>query len=214
MTAVLGGLLTPPASSSVIEEVHLMCQMGLATVSFFYFDFRDGDQQDVRRLLSSLLIQLCDQSDKFSELLHALFMIHGRGSRQPSEDVLVECLKGILELPGQGDLYFIIDALDECPNSSGYPTPREQVLTVMQTLIGLQLPHVHFCITSRPEIDIKDILEPLTTYDVPLHKQAGQNRDIVNYIKHFIRSDSRVQRWREEDKQLVIETLSRKAGGM
>jgi len=84
----------------------------------------------------------------------------------------------------------------------------------MEALINIQLVHVHFCITSRPEIDIRDILEPLATHNVPLHEQAGQNQDILDYINHFVRSDRNAKRWREEDKQLVIETLTAKAGGM
>jgi hypothetical protein len=188
--------------------------MGLATISIFYFDFRDRGKQDVRDLLSSILIQLSGQSDKFSKVLSSLFTDHDDGTRQPSEDMLMECLKSMLELPGQGPLYLVIDALDECPNSSGYPTQREQVLAVLQKLIDFQLPQVHFYITSRPEIDIRDVLEPLAVHIVPLHEQAGQNQDIVDYINHFVRSDPKVRRWREEDKQLVIETLTKKAGGM
>jgi len=191
-----------------------MRQMGLVTISMFYFDFRDRGKQDIRHLLSSILFQLCGSSDKFSEILSALYKNHDRGSRQPSEDVLVECLKSMLSLPGQGALYLIIDALDESPNSSGYPTSRERVLDALQALIKLELPQVHFCITSRPEIDIRDVLDPLAIHNIALHDQAGQNQDIVDYINHFILSDARVRRWREEDKQLVIETLARKAGGM
>jgi hypothetical protein len=208
------GPLTLSTSSSIIEEIHDMRRMGLATISIFYFDFRDRGKQDVRDLLSSILIQLCGQSDEFSKVLSSLFTDHDRGTRQPSEDMLMECLKSMLELPGQGPLYLVIDALDECPNSSGYPTQREQVLAVLQELIDLQLPQVHFYITSRPEIDIRDVLEPLAVHIVPLHEQAGQNQDIVDYINHFVRSDPKVRRWREEDKQLVIETLTKKAGGM
>lgn len=183
-------------------------------ICFFYFDFRDGGKRDVRHLLSSILIQLCDQSNKFSEILSGLFADHSRGSRQPSESTLVQCLTSILTLLGQGILYLIIDALDECPKFSGLPTPREQVLDVMQALINLQLPHVRFCITSRPEIDIRNVLEPLTMHNVPLHEQAGQNQDILDYINDIVRSDPRMQRWREEDKRFVIQTLTRKAGGM
>jgi len=84
----------------------------------------------------------------------------------------------------------------------------------MQALIDLELPHVRFCITSRPEIDIRDILEPLTNFNVPLHEQVGQSQDILDYINDVVRSDTRMRRWREEDKRLVIETLTRKAGGM
>ena len=120
----------------------------------------------------------------------------------------------MLKLPGQGALYLIVDALDECPKFSGYRTPREQVLDVMQALINIQLVHVHFCITSRPEIDIRDILEPLATHNVPLHEQAGQNQDILDYINHFAHSDRNAKQWRDEDKQLVVETLTEKARGM
>jgi len=120
----------------------------------------------------------------------------------------------MLALQGQGSLYLVIDALDECPNSSGCPTLREQVLAVLRELIQMQLPHVHFCITSLPEIDIRDALGPLATHSVPLHKQAGQNQDIDNYINDFVVSDSWMQHWGEEEKQLVIQTLKRRARAM
>jgi NACHT domain len=186
----------------------------LATLAIFYFDFRDSDKQDARRLLSSILIQLCDQSDNFSEILFTLFANHGRGSRQPREAALLEYLKRMLKLPGQGTLYLVLDGLDECPDSSGRPTSREQVLAIVQGLIDLQLPHLHLCVTSRPEIDIRDVLEPLAVHNVPLHEQDGQRQDIIDYIHDFIQSDTRVQRWRDEDKQLVIETLTKRASGM
>ena len=48
----------------------------------------------------------------------------------------------MLALQGQGPLY-LVDARYECPNSSGCPTLREQVLVVVRELIKLQLLHVH-----------------------------------------------------------------------
>jgi hypothetical protein len=201
-------------SSTIVQEVRDVCQTGLATLAFFYFDFRDAAKQDVRSLLSSLLVQLSNRSDNFCSILSELYSAHDRGSQQPSEDVLMECLKDMLTLPGQGEIYIVMDALDECPNFSGYPTPREQVLMTMQELVDLCLPHVHFCIMSRPEVDIRDALEPLAVHKVSLHEQAGQNRDISDYIKAVVYSDARMRKWREEDKQLVSETLTEKAGGM
>ena len=201
-------------SSTIVEEVRDVCQTGLATLAFFYFDFRDAAKQDVRSLLSSLLVQFSNISDNFCQILETLYSDHGRGSQQPSEDALVKCLEDMLTLPGQGEIYIVVDALDECPNSSGCPTPREDVLRIVQALIGLDLPHVHFCITSRPEVDIRDALEALAVFDVSLHDQTGQNRDILDYIKSKVCSDPKMRRWREEDKQLVIKTLTEKAGGM
>jgi hypothetical protein len=206
--------LTFTTSSSIIEDVQAMCQTGLATLTFFYFDFRDIGKQDARSLLSSLLIQLCHESDKFSEILSSRHSIHGNGTRQPSEDVLLECLKDMLKLRRQGELYIVVDALDECPSVSGYPTPREQILNILQELVELRLPHVHFCFTSRPEVDIRDALGGLAVHNVSLHEQAGQNRDIFDYIESVFSSDLKIRRWREEDRQLVMTTLMQRARGM
>jgi hypothetical protein len=206
--------LTLSISSTIIEVVRDVCQTGLATLAFFYFDFGDAGKQDARSLLSSLLVQLSNQSDNFCEILSKLYSAHHHGSQQPSEDTLMECLKDMLALPRQGEIYIVVDALDECPNFSGYPSSREQVLMIIQGLVDSPLPHVHFCITSRPEIDIKDALEPLAVHNVSLHDQAGQNRDIFDYIESVVYSDMKMRRWREEDKQLVIKTLTEKSGGM
>ena len=210
----LFGVLNLSISSAIVQEVQDVSRTGLATLAFFYFDFRDAAKQDVRSLLSSLLIQLSNRSNNFCKILSELYSAHSRGSQQPSEDALTECLKEILKLPGQGEIYIVVDALDECPNLSGYPTPREQVLIILQELIDLRLPHVHFCIMSRPEVDIQDAVQPLADHNVSLHEQAGQNRDISDYIKSVVYSDPKMRRWREEDRQLVIKTLIEKAGGM
>ncbi len=208
------GALTLSVSSTIIEDVQDICQTGLATLAFFYFDFRDVGKQDARSLLSSLLAQFCRKSDKFSEIISSYYSAHDDGTRQPSEDMLMECLKDMLTLPGQGELYIIVDGLDECPNVVGCPTPREEVLKIVQNLVDLRLPHVHFCITSRPEVDIRETLETLAAHNVSLHEQVGQNQDIFDYIKSVVYSDPTIRRWREEDKQLVMDTLMRRARGM
>jgi hypothetical protein len=107
-----------------------------------------------------------------------------------------------------------VDALDECPNNSGLPTPREEVLDLIDNLVGLCLPNLHICVTSRPEIGIQITLEPLTTLRVSLHNQTGQKEDIADYISSVVHSDKKMRRWREEDRNLVIETLSERADGM
>jgi len=68
--------------------------------------------------------------------------------------MLLECLKKMLALQGQGLLYIVVDTLNECPNSSRLLTQCQEVLGIVKELIDLELPHLHFCVTSRPEIDI------------------------------------------------------------
>jgi len=191
-----------------------LCDAGKASLAYFYFDFRDIDKQNLRHLLPSLLIQLSAQSDPCCDVLSRLYSTHNRGVKKPSDRAMIECLKEMLTHEAQGPTYIIMDALDECPTSSGIPSPREDVLGFVDELVGLQITNLRICVTSRPEHDIHAVLEPLTLRPVSLHDESGQQEDIANYVASFVHSDRRMRRWREEDKELIIKTLSEKANGM
>ena len=183
-------------------------------MAYFYFDFRDINKQNRRDLLPSLITQLSDQSHRHCDILNDLYFRHRSGAQKPSEDELIQCLKDMLSLPDQQPVYLVIDALDESPDTSGMPSPREQVLDLVKELVELSSPNLRLCVTSRPEIDIRRALEPLTSLRVSLHEQSGQKQDIVDYVTSVVQSDAKMGRWRDEDKSLVIETLSERAGGM
>jgi hypothetical protein len=183
-------------------------------MAYFYFDFKDIDKQKLCNLLPSLLIQLSARSDLCCDILSQLYSSHDRGVRKPSDRAMVECLKEMLSAEAQGPTYIIMDALDECPITSTIPSPREEVLDLVEELVRTHLPDVHICITSRPEHDIQAILKDLTQRAVSLHDESGQQEDIANYVTSFVRSDRKVRRWRDEDKDLVVKILSEKADGM
>ena len=90
-----------------------------ALIAYYYFDFKDVSKRDIRGLLTSILLQLIDDSDRCLDLLSQLHKKCHNGSEQPSEVALAQCLKSMLDLPGQLPTYIIIDALDECPNTTG-----------------------------------------------------------------------------------------------
>jgi len=201
-------------SSTIIKDIQDMCRTGLAILAIFYFHFSDSTKQDARNLLSSVLIQLCSQSDKFSQVLSSIYSSHGDGSREPSIDTLLECLKSILALQGQAPLYIVVDALDECPDSSGLRTQRQRVLEIVKELIDLKHPHLHLCATSRPEVDIRKAFDSLNPHNVSLHNQDGQIKDLAEYVKSVVGSDAMMQTWPAKVKELVIDTLTKKGGGM
>ena len=204
-------------SSAIIQDIQTLCKTGLGSIAYFYFDFRDLDKQNRRNLLPSLLAQLSAQSSPRCDILHRLYLDHDNGTQKPTEAVLTQCLKDMLTIPDQTPIYIILDALDECPNSYGVPTPRSQVLTLVKQLMDLRLPHLHVCVTSRPEFDIRATLGRLAPRSVSLHEESGQREDIVDYVRSVVYSESEetmMKRWREEDKKMVVETLSEKADGM
>jgi hypothetical protein len=203
------------ASSSIIKDVEDRCATGLALVAYYYCDYKDIEKQGRRGLLSSLLIQLCARSRRGYDILLNLHATHDNGLRQPSDRDLIRCLKDVLALRGQEKVYIIVDALDECSNSSGLlKTARDKVLDLLEELVDLNLPDLRICVTSRPEIDIRIVLKPLTSHHISLHDESGQKKDILDYISNVVLMDRKMRRWRPEDKQLVIDTLSAKADGM
>ena len=193
-----------------------ICDDGSAILAYFYFDFRDLNKQSRHDLLLSLVIQLSTRSSPSCDILHRIYEDHEKGTRQPSDNILKECLKEMLKLPGQGSIFIILDALDECPDSSEIPSPRDQVLQLVKELVELDLKQLHICATSRPEVDIRAVLEPLAFRSVSLHDEFGQKSDIANYVRNVVNSSSStaMRRWRDDDKNLVIETLTEKADGM
>ena len=203
-------------SSAIIEDIKIMQEARQALIAFYYFDFKDASKRDLRGLLSSLLFQLSYESDLCWDVLYKLYTSCNDGSRQPSDTALARCLRRMLELPGQLPIFLIIDALDECPNTTGTPSAREEVLDFLDDLVGLRHSNLYICVTSRPEQDIQFVLNPLTSASrrVSLNEEGGQREDIKSYVRSFVHKDRAMRRWREEDRILVITTLIERAGGM
>ena len=83
--------------------------------------------------------------------------------------------------------------------------------------MDVRLLHLHVCVTSRPEFDIRATLGRLALHSVSLHDESGQRDDIVDYVRSVVYADSEetmMKRWRDADKKMVVETLSEKADGM
>jgi hypothetical protein len=192
-----------------------MQQTTSALIAYYYFDLEDAAKRDLRGLLSSILTQLGADSDKCLRVLFQLYMTYrdGSGFEQPSEESLAQVLKVMLKESVQLPVYVVVDALDECPDNNA---ARKKVLDFMTDLVKSEHPNLHLCITSRPEQDIQTTLDPLTSTSprVSLHQEGGQREDINNYIRYFVQTNDRMRKWRTEDKEMVIHTLSERADGM
>ena len=220
-------------SSAIVQEFEAMQDAGQASMGYFYFDFRDASKQRRHDLVTSLLFQLSARSVLRCGILSRLHAAHDDGARQPTDQELTRCLKKMLTCPDIRPIYLVIDALDESPDISGIPSPLEEVLQLITELVELRLPDLHICATSRPNSDIEDSFgllnfdtggdsdteddfEPLGLLRVSLHDEIGQREDIIDYVSSVVYSKSeRIMRgWEKEVKDLVIETLSKRADGM
>jgi hypothetical protein len=121
----------------------------------------------------------------------------------------------MLRIAHEVPIYFIIDALDECPFMDEQSSPRRQVLTLVEKFVKLNLPNLRICVTSRPEADIRATLGPLTSTSntISLHDESGQKDDIFNFVRSEVLLYANLRRWREEDIEFAIKTLSDKVDG-
>ena len=208
--------LTLLISSAIIRDIMALQEVGQAIVAYFYFDFKDTNRQDLRNALRSLLTQLSVHSDSYCDILSDVHQAQNNGADKLSTKRMITCLKQMLALPDQGPVYIILDAIDECPNTSGVPSARQEVLDFLKDLVRVQLPGLHICVTSRPEIDILVTLEPLGFRPLSIHDQKGQKKDIEDYIRSFVYSNSSttMKSWSDQEKDQVIDTLSERADGM
>ena len=189
----------------------------MAILAYYYFDFRNKEKQNVRNFITSILVQLSEFSKPHFDIIYRLYLSHENGMRQPSNQVLMTCLKEMLmEVPDpEQPVFIIIDSLDECSDNPGFPSSREAILDVVRELTHHpRHQNLRFCFTSRPEVDLQTELLPLAVEVISLHGQSERKGDVSNYIGSVVSLDENLKTLREEDKKLVIEELSERADGM
>ncbi len=59
-------------------------------------------------------------------------------------------------VPRERQIHVIVDALYECPDTSGLQSSREEVLKLVEKWAGLHLSNLRLCVARRPGIDIGD----------------------------------------------------------
>jgi hypothetical protein len=203
------------ASSTIIEDVDAIRKAGLASVAFFYCDFREEEKTGLRGLLSSLLAQLCHQSDRYCDILSKFYSDHAKGLRRPSDDSLVGCLKDLLNLPGLAPVYIIVDALDECPNTSttSVQTSRAEVLNLLEEVIKSRIPNLRICVTSRPEADIKKVLDPLIPAAFPFMTRQDKSETLKSISSRSLRLIPKIEAGKKNTGNWSSTSSRKKLGG-
>ncbi|KAH9073506.1 hypothetical protein EDB83DRAFT_79244 [Lactarius deliciosus] len=170
--------------STIFQETVKLREAGSALMAYFYFDFRDLDKQHRRNLLPSLLIQLSAQSPPCCDVLSRLYFAYDNGAQKPSDSVTIRCLKDMLAIPIYSPFTLSLTH-STCLNWPGIPSLRAQVLAFVKEFIDPRLPHLHICVTRRPEFDIRAILTPLAHHRVSLHDEGGQQKERYHRLCQF-----------------------------
>lgn len=196
-------ILSSTILENVLDRAHTKPD---SAVLYFYFDFNDAEKQQPEKMIRSLICQLsmyCADS-----ILHNLYSSYSNGRRQPSGEVLLNTLHQMMT--SLGDIYVILDALDECAE-------RDELLPDLEEVVSWEDTDLHLLITSRRETDIEETLTPLSDRQNRFAIQSARvDADIRTYIHRRLQIDRKLKRWQKEPNvQIEIEdTLTRKADGM
>ncbi|OAG10753.1 HET-domain-containing protein, partial [Paraphaeosphaeria sporulosa] len=178
-------------SATVIENLRQHCgsDTSMAT-AYFYFDFKDAQKRDPDLAIRSLLSQLLQRAAIIPKSIDELFASCENTGRLPTLHAFLEVLR--LTVQELGQVYIVLDALDEC-------ILRPELMDVIETVAGWQLDNMHLLLTSRKERDIEKSLEKfILDKDTIRLREDKVDMDIQRYIQQRLSDDKDLAKWNKD----------------
>ncbi|QBZ57641.1 hypothetical protein PoMZ_02574 [Pyricularia oryzae] len=151
-------------SSTIIDDLRHASSYS-DNLLYFYFDFSDTSKQSFENAIRSLVYQLYQKSPSvYQGYLHSLYSFCENGSRMPNVNLLNEILEKMVQ--HNGELWIVLDALDECQTRKGAKT--EGLLFWIEEFLTVSRANTHFLFTSRPERDIELALNEFVDHRIPI----------------------------------------------
>ena len=197
-------------SSFLVYELEERVRRSPNMIFAYYFcDNKNEKRNTATAIIRGLLLQLLRQN-------HNLFE-HIQGDYNQMKDRLFDnfdalwrILLKILRDFNAGEIYLLIDALDECEKS----TRRDLLISLAELFTSPQTggtANVKFLVTCRPEEDIQNYLFDINGY---LRVDSAKvNADLSKFIQVKVNDLSRKKRYSDELKNKVQSALITKAEG-
>jgi hypothetical protein len=182
-------------------------EQGNPALTYFYFDYKQMKGHSISDFLCSILAQLCRKLELVPESVQEIYATHTNQDQhsRPTPSALLEVLFIVSKL--WHHVWLVIDALDECDVQT-----REELLDVLGQIASSDA-DIRLLATSRPEPDIMEALDNIVDRRIPIQSERV-DIDICLYVRSVLRTDVKMKKWPLSDKQLVEETLIKKANGM
>lgn len=103
-------------SSTIVEDLEK--QDIYQKPLYFYFDFNDTNKQSLEKAVRLLITQLFVKRGDVQTLVDSLYSSCENGRRQPSIHELCKTFQDMVQQAGE--VWIILDALDECQTRKGY----------------------------------------------------------------------------------------------
>ena len=156
-------------ASTIIDHTTVLCEDHPGyTLAYFYFDFRQDNQQTLDGFLRSILVQLSRKTSALPNGVTKLYDQHQSKDQQPPLSELIGTFMSMLRQ--SQPFYLIVDALDEC--STILSPGRDALLSLFRKMKTEELVHVNILVLSRQVRDIEDGLRNTITISVCIQNKA------------------------------------------
>jgi hypothetical protein len=197
-------------SSTMVENVLHHCRQAVGFgFAPFYFTFSDKAKQTYEALLRSLVAQLGTQEPSLPVMREKydqrqdLKEVHSNASLQQS----------LLDVLAVYDTVFVVlDALDECPDDSGFLSERSKLFDGLEYL-SKEAANLKILMTSRDVPDIRDCMVRLPAERLPIHARAVDD-DISRYVAQQLSKGPYFTRLKPKSLDGIQKTITEKADGM
>ncbi|KAF5656484.1 ankyrin repeat-containing protein [Fusarium heterosporum] len=171
-------------------------------IAYIYCNFRRQNEQKIDDMLASVLKQLIQCQASLPDSVKHLYARHETQRTRPSLDEMLGLLQLVVAMHSR--VFVIVDALDECLESSGCRTRFLSELFNLQTSHGLNI-----FATSRPIPEIMDRFKTSLSIEI-----RASPDDVVRYLEsHMGQLPSFVQRDQQLRKEITT-GISKAMDGM
>ena len=205
--------------STAIEDIRVHCDNSNNTeYATFYFTFSDNQKQSYENLLRSLVAQLGWKEPALSILTQAC---EKPNASIPGVDELEKLLLACSQ--SHGELFLLLDALDECPEVGEV---RQNVLDGLERL-AQEAPNIRMFVTSREvssvgesmfvtSREVSSVGESMQVLRANIVSAASRsvNADIRRYVSTQLVRDRKLKKLDVTTKYLIENTISQRADGM
>lgn len=194
-------VLTEMNSSYLIEFLQSIVNGSDFRLAYIYLDYKESAKQTPAKLLGSLLRQLAASGLPLPINIAASYEAHRAGSTLPSFGECTELLCKIVS--DYSKVFIVVDALDECSESS-----RNMLLKALRLL----QPHACILLTSRQLPSIERQLGEATRLEI-----KAKSDDIEHYLHDRISESEMIKSFVAKDPRLcsnIVSTIAAKAEGM
>ncbi|KAL7972114.1 hypothetical protein HDV63DRAFT_402762 [Trichoderma sp. SZMC 28014] len=152
----------------VVEDLHARFSNDPTVgIAYYYYNFKNQDQQTAAKLGASLLRQLCSSQSSLPEAMKSLYDKH-HGKSQPSLDEIASALQAVVKTFSR--VFIPVDALDECRTLERH--------LILSEIFKIQAEcNANIFATSRPILEIRNVFQGCILRDV-----VASREDIYMYI--------------------------------